>query len=142
MISPSRAGESDCGLRARWRGDVGGGDRAVDVAVAAVDAEVGHRGHVVALGRRRPVVAGAEEADRELGLGLRRCSAYVGRADRRADGGVPGDLAVGLHEVGVAVGEPVELVERVVLEVDALLGRPGSRQARSAISRGSRSTEA
>ena len=45
---------------------------------SVVGGEVGHRPHVVALGRGGPVVARAEEADRELGLGLGRRLVYVG----------------------------------------------------------------
>src|SRR6185369_7620403 len=77
-------------------------------------------------GRGGAVVAGAEEPDGELGLGLRRRVAYVAGPDRRGDRDVPGDLAVGLHEVRVAVGEGVELVERLGFVADLLrAGRHG-----------------
>ena len=76
LIRPSRAGESDCGLRAEQLGDVGGADGQVVGALA----EVGHRDHVVALGRGGAVVAGAEEPDGQLGLGLGRRLHHVGPA--------------------------------------------------------------
>jgi hypothetical protein len=94
--------------------------------------------HVLPLGRGGPVVAGAEEADRELGLGDGRGHRDVGGGDRGGGGDVPGDLAVGLHEVRVAVGGRVQRVERGRLELDVLpLGR--GEQRRSAASRSSRS---
>ena len=127
LIRPSRAGESDCGLRPSSSGDVGGADREVVGALA----EVGHRDHVVALGRGGAVVAGAEEADGQLRLGLGRRLHDVGPGDRRLDRQVPGHLAVGLHEVGVAVGQAVELVERLRARRSRPRSPPGgSRRAR------------
>ena len=76
---------------------------AVEHGVAGVG-DVGHRAQVFAFGRRGALVARAEEADRELGLGLRRGQRDVGFGDRRARRDVPRGLAVGLHEVGVAAG--------------------------------------
>ena len=97
---------------------------AVGTAAPFGPPELGHRAHVLALGRRGPLVAGAEEPDRELGLGLRRGHRDVAGGDRGGGGDVPGDLAVGLDEVRVAVGRRVEGVEGGRLELDVLpLGR-------------------
>ena len=123
MISESRAGDSDAGLRPSETATS-------DVATAAPlrAAQLGHRVHVLALGRGGAVVARAEEADRELGLGDRRGHGDVGGGDGGGGGDVPGDLAVGLHEVRVAVGGLVEGVEGGRLELDVLpLGRGDQR---------------
>src|SRR3954452_16846631 len=84
-----------------------------------------HGVHVLALGRGRPVVARAEEADGQLGLGDGRGHGHVVGGDGGGGGEVPGDLAVGLHEVGVAVGGPVQRVEGGRLEFDVLTGGGG-----------------
>src|SRR3712207_9409776 len=67
-------------------------------------AQLGHGVHVLALGGGGPVVAGAEEPDRQLGLGDRR-----GHGDVRGGGGggggdVPGDPAASLEGGGGAGG--------------------------------------
>ena len=106
-------------LAAQGDGDLRRGDGG-----AARAAQLGHRVHVLALGGGGAVVAGAEEADGELGLGDRRGHRDVGGGDGGGGGDVPGDLAVGLDEVGVAVGRRVQGVERGRLELDVLpLGR-------------------
>ena len=78
---------------------------------------------VVALPRRGPLVARAEEPDRELGLRLGCGDRDVGGGDRRAWGEVPHGLAVGLDEVGVAAGGVVHRGQRVGLVRRVLVGR-------------------
>jgi hypothetical protein len=96
----------------------------VDTACPGRPAQLGHRVHVLPLRRGGPVVARPEEADRELGLGDRRGHRDVRGGDGGGGGDVPGDLAVRLHEVRVAVGGRVQRVERLGLEADLLpLGR-------------------
>ena len=101
---------------------------AVDTALSSLalpssSATLGHRAQVFALGRRGPFEARAEEADRELGVGPGRGQRDVGVGDRRARRVVPGRLAVGLHEVGVAAGQRVHRVEGRVGELGVLVAR-------------------
>ena len=73
--------------------------------------------------------AAAEEPDRELLLGLRRGDLMSSAVIGLRGASVPGDLAVGLDEVGVAVGGRVEGVERVLGELHVLaLGRRDERE--------------
>jgi hypothetical protein len=90
--------------------------------------QLGHRVHVLPLRRGRPVVAGAEEPHGELGLGHGRGHGDVGGGDGGGGGEIPGDLAVGLHEVGVAVGGPVQGIEGGGLELDVLAGGGGEQR--------------
>jgi hypothetical protein len=120
-------------LAAELVGDVRGGYGFV--------AEGRHRPHVVALGGRGAFVPAAEEADGELAFGLRRRDQDVTVADRRLGCDVPGDLAVRLDEVGVAVGGVVQRVEGVLGKVTPSRSA-GARSARSAAARSSRSMRA
>ena len=97
-------------------GEVGGADRCVARGVT----QIGHRGQVVALGGSGALVPDTEEADRELGVGVRGGRQDVVAGDGGAGRDVPGRLAVGLDEVRIAAGQPLQLLERVVGEVDTL----------------------
>ena len=70
-----------------------------------------------------------KKPDRELALRLRRGHRHVLGGHRALRRDIPGHLAVGLDEIGIAVGRPVQRVQRRGLELDTLApGRGDQRQ--------------
>jgi len=74
---------------------------------------VRHGAKVLPLGGCRSLVTGSEEPDGQLRLRLGRRDPDVLDGDRAGWRHVPGDLAVGLDEVGVAGGHGIHLPERL-----------------------------